>query len=257
MENQDNTVRKEMILAVDDEDGITEFIQFLFEAEGFEVKTASGGWQAWDYICKESFDFVLTDVRMDRGDGIELVEKVRDMLEPKPKIAIMSAYTDVLISDVYDRGAVAFVSKPTKSNNLVSMVRNALRKEETKWLSQIKHKESLLLTQDFESIEDALRLGLISYGKGGMFLQLSKDFPPEDHHVDFNIEFSSGSLKHFAGQGIVKWKRSTSSRLFYSGVGIEFVGFTSEMNGYFLHHLHANKPTAFIPIGMIPNSART
>ena len=115
---------KKKILTVDDEDGITDYVQSLFETAGFEVKTANGGWQAWEQICQEAFDFVITDVRMDHGDGIELVEKVRDMADPKPMIAVMSAYTDVLISDIYDRGAVAFIAKPPKSSSLLNIVKN-------------------------------------------------------------------------------------------------------------------------------------
>ncbi len=249
-------IQKGRILAVDDEDGITEYLQDLFETAGYDVQTASGGWQAWEQICSETFDFVMTDVRMERGDGIELVEKVRDMPNPKPVIAIMSAFTDVLISDVYERGAVAFISKPAKSNLLVNTVKKALTSDAEKWLDLSDRPNAAFIELSFDSAVDAVRLGLIGFGKGGLFLNLTSGFPFEEQPIRFKLDFNTGSVKSFQGQGIVKWVRRTSSRYFYQGAGIEFIGLNQESKAYVLNHNMANMPTSYIPVGVIPPEAK-
>jgi CheY-like chemotaxis protein len=247
---------KGKILAVDDEEGITEYLETLFTDAGFEVQTASGGWQAWDKICREPFDFVMTDVRMERGDGIELVEKVRDMPAPKPLIAIMSAYTDVLISDLYDRGAVAFISKPPTSSELINTVIKALKDDATKWLDTNEHLNAAELNIGLESIGDALKLGVLAFGAGGMFLHISNAPSLEGRYINFNIEFENGAIKHLQGYGLVKWIRTAGSPLFYAGIGVEFSKLSLESKAFILNQIKTVCPKAFIPIGMIPASAK-
>ena len=247
---------KPKILAVDDEEGITEYLHTIFTGAGFEVETASGGWQAWDRICKESFDFVITDVRMERGDGIELVEKIRDMPAPKPLIAIMSAYTDVLISDVYDRGAVAFISKPPSSSFLISTVKRALTDDAAKWLDSSDYPGSASLNLSFDSFADALKLGFIAIGTGGLFIHISNKQFVENQYVNLEIKFNSGAVESVQGVGLIKWTRLSTSRLFYGGLGIELIRLSPEAKAVILNQIANNSPTAFIPVGMIPAAAK-
>jgi hypothetical protein len=179
------------------------------------------------------------------------------MPEPKPLIAVMSAYTDVLISDVFDRGAVAFISKPHKSSYIIQTVKNALLSNETKWLDSKGPPDTATVEKHLESIEEALRLGLIGLGRGGMFLHMKEDFPIDEHPIKFNIDLKSNKPSRLAGHGIVRWMRPKGSRLFYSGVGIEFVGLSPESKEFVMSYTQSVQPTSFIPVGMIPQAAKT
>lgn len=243
---------KGKILAVDDEDGITEYLSFLLDKAGFEVKTAQGGWEAWDLISAEPFDFVLTDVRMDHGDGIELVEKIRKMNSPKPRIAIMSAFSDFSISDIFDRGAIGLIQKPPDSARLIEFVIDSLRSPLQKWGQAPTLKTDTKLDLMFPSYEKAFESGKISIGSGGMFIQTDDKFLLIDSVVEFNLKFASGSPSILNGYGYVRWVRGTSQRLFYSGIGLEFTTLEAKTRDFINSNLEQNHPQSYIPVGLAP-----
>jgi CheY-like chemotaxis protein len=249
-------VSKRKILAVDDEEGIVEYLQFLFQNAGYEVKTAGGGWEAWDLIRSEPFDFVITDVRMVKGDGIELVEKICDMDSPKPKVAIMSAYTDVSTADVFERGAVGLVQKPPKSEKILETVVEALRPLNEKWLSAVPVEDTKNLTLHYPSWAEAIKNGKLCLGAGGLFVHLDNDFPLVDSAINFTLTFSSGSPGELKGAGIARWVRAACLKVFYTGIGLEFTSLDAASRKFVLQQIESHGPRSFIPVGQASASTR-
>lgn len=249
---------KAKILAVDDESGITEFVQYMLQNAGFEVKTASGGWEAWDLITAEHFDFVISDVRMEKGDGVELAEKIRAMSVPKPKIALMSAYTDISLPDVYDRGAVALIQKPAKSELLVKTAEQAVIPEPQRWSDTA----PVALTSNepvrcrFSSFSEALKSGELQSGQGGLFVSCNGPLPLVDSIVSFAVTFASGEPLSLQGVGIVRWIRSKAPKFFYQGFGLELLRLDPASLAAIKSEIDLTKPGAFIPVGQVPPSAR-
>ncbi len=62
------------ILIVDDEQSMREWMRILFQREGFDVLVAEDGVVARDLVGREYIDVVLTDIRMPRLDGLELLQ---------------------------------------------------------------------------------------------------------------------------------------------------------------------------------------
>ena len=100
-----------------------EWMRILFLRDGFEVLVADDGLAARDLIAREYVDVVLTDIRMPRLDGIELLKAARE-LAPDAIVGMMTAHF-TRDSDEWRRarehGAVALFEKPFRDVNLVTL----------------------------------------------------------------------------------------------------------------------------------------
>src|SRR6266508_1451878 len=67
------------VLIVDDEQSMREWMRILFQRDGFDVLLAENGVAARDLLGREYVDVVLTDIRMPRMDGLELLKCAREI----------------------------------------------------------------------------------------------------------------------------------------------------------------------------------
>ena len=120
------------ILVVDDDGDIRMALEMLLQYEGFEVWTAKEGEEALARLEREleqgrSADVVLTDVKMPRMDGLELLDRIREQ-ESGPRVIMVSGHADVAMAvDAVLKGAVDFIEKPLDRNRVLVSIRNALR----------------------------------------------------------------------------------------------------------------------------------
>lgn len=115
------------VLIVDDEPFLREMVRDFLELEGFEVKEAAGGKEAYSLIAVDSFDCVITDMRMPNGDGFELAKKINSMTGRKPKIIFItgaSDISDVHVSELQFENVI--VSKPFVPDELVEIVKTTV-----------------------------------------------------------------------------------------------------------------------------------
>ncbi len=102
----------ERILIVDDEKDILRALEFILSRDGYTVTTASTGEEALEKIKKEEFDLVLTDLRMEGIDGIEVLRRVKE-LNPLTMVVIMTAYGTVESAvTAMKMGASDYIMKP-------------------------------------------------------------------------------------------------------------------------------------------------
>ncbi len=114
---------KPRILIVDDEQSMREWMRLLFQRDGFEVLTAEDGVAARELVTREYLDVVLTDIRMPRLDGVQLLKAVRD-LSPDAVVLMMTAHwtrDSIEWTEARDLGAEALFEKPFRDVNLVTM----------------------------------------------------------------------------------------------------------------------------------------
>jgi two-component system response regulator PilR (NtrC family) len=111
------------ILIVDDEQSMREWLRILFQRDGFEVLTADDGLTAREIVAREYVDVVLTDIKMPRVDGVQLLGSVRE-IAPDAVVLMMTAHW-TRDSDGWKRarelGAEALFEKPFREVNLVTM----------------------------------------------------------------------------------------------------------------------------------------
>ncbi len=113
------------VLVVDDEEAMRHVLLVFLQDRGFTVRAASSVAEALRELEVRPYDVVVTDVRMPGGSGIDLVRKGRD-LAPETSFLVMSAYgTQELALEAMKAGAVDYVSKPFKPDELVLKLRMA------------------------------------------------------------------------------------------------------------------------------------
>jgi two-component system, response regulator, stage 0 sporulation protein F len=99
------------VLIVDDEQEIRELLKDEFEYYGAVVLEAANGKIAAALWAKQPSDFVVTDIRMPGGDGIELLRTIKAHTRDVP-VLVMSAFSDISRNEANELGADAFFSKP-------------------------------------------------------------------------------------------------------------------------------------------------
>jgi len=117
------------ILVIDDEQASCRTLKLHFEDRGFEVETAGDAEEGLTFIKSESFDLVISDIRMPGRDGLSLLEEVRQLLPDLPFIMI-TAFQDLDSTVAAMRGgAVDYVPKPIDLEELEAAVDKAIIKD--------------------------------------------------------------------------------------------------------------------------------
>jgi len=119
------------ILVVDDEADLRELLEITLLKMGLDVDCAATLREARRYVADNSYDLVLTDMRLPDGLGLELVREVSS--SSKTPIAVITAYGSAENAVVaLKAGAFDYVSKPVVLDELRVMVRSALKLSDTK-----------------------------------------------------------------------------------------------------------------------------
>ncbi|MFQ5672591.1 MAG: sigma-54-dependent transcriptional regulator [Nitrospinales bacterium] len=117
------------ILVVDNEKSICDFLQIMLEKEGYEVLIARNGEIAAQLIRENIFDLVLTDIRMPRAGGIDVLETVNEV-SPSTPVVMMTAYASAETAvEAMKKGAYDYISKPFNVDDLQLIIKNAIEKK--------------------------------------------------------------------------------------------------------------------------------
>jgi ATP-dependent Lon protease len=120
---------KKNILVVDDEKMTRKNLSHLLTKEGYEVDTAASGVEALEKLEKNRFDLVITDLKMDKIDGLALLDSIKKN-SPGTEVIIITGYATVLTAvDAIKRGSFHFIAKPLKLDEIRSTVKKALLKK--------------------------------------------------------------------------------------------------------------------------------
>jgi len=117
---------QEKILIVDDEKSMCQYLSIMLRKEGYDVKTVHNGKKALQEIKESNFDVVITDIKMEGMDGIELLGAVKET-NPTLPVVIMTAYASTKTAiDALNRGAFHYLIKRAKNDEIKMVIRNAL-----------------------------------------------------------------------------------------------------------------------------------
>src|SRR5215471_135443 len=117
------------ILVVDDEENLRLVLRTMLKRAGYEVETASTGEEALDKVEAFGPDVVLTDVRMPKMSGLDLLASLRAK-QNAATVIVMSAYGSVdLALEAMKAGAYDYVGKPFKPDEIVLALRKAEERE--------------------------------------------------------------------------------------------------------------------------------
>jgi two-component system, NtrC family, response regulator AtoC len=139
------------ILVVDDEENIRLVLRTLLKKHGFDVEVADSGEAALALVDAFDPDVILTDVRMPRMGGLDMLATLKAKQHPATVI-VMSAYGNVdLAIEAMKAGAYDYVSKPFKPDEVVLALRKAEERETLRRENRAL-KEQIQKENQFESI---------------------------------------------------------------------------------------------------------
>jgi len=141
----------ETILVVDDDEDILDLIERHLSNRGYEVLTAYDGEQAISLLDKLMFDLVITDLKMPKFDGMEVLKKAKEK-DPNIEVVILTGHgtMDNVVEALRDGGAFDYLQKPLHNIKQLSFVtkkaleRKRLRLENQKLLEALNETNSRL-----------------------------------------------------------------------------------------------------------------
>ena len=130
------------ILVVEDKKSLQQVVKKTLEGEGYAVETADDGKQAVDKIKKKKYELILTDLKLPKADGLEVLETVRKY-DPQTPLIIFTAYGTIedAVSAIKG-GATEFLEKPVKNEVLLPLVEKLIERRRLQM-------ENMLLKEEF------------------------------------------------------------------------------------------------------------
>jgi len=112
------------ILVLDDEETMADSIRNLLRKRGFSVESFSNPIAALNVLQREKFDLILTDFKMPNVDGLEMIDRIRE-LRPESKIILMTAFSSIPNAvEAMKRGANEYISKPFEWEELEQKIKH-------------------------------------------------------------------------------------------------------------------------------------
>jgi ATP-dependent Lon protease len=134
------TNKRPRILVVDDEEIARKNLEHILRKENYTVVTAENGLEAVKKMEESDYDVILTDIRMETVNGIEVLEKAKSKY-PDTKVIMITGYASINSAiESMKKGAFHYIEKPFKVDKVRSVVKQAVEKK----LSTISTKGSVL-----------------------------------------------------------------------------------------------------------------
>lgn len=154
------------ILIIEDEKSMREVLKILLEEETYEVTSAANGEEGISCIQKDIFDIVITDIKMPKADGFEILKKTRE-ISPETLVIMITAFgTTESAIEAMKQGAYDYIHKPFKIDEIRLVVRKAFEKK--------KLSEELLVLR--EKVHSSFRLENL-IGKSSTMQELFRLIP--------------------------------------------------------------------------------
>ena len=108
------------LLVVDDDQGMLKTLSYILKDIGYDVVSRSLVTEAVEIIKEQTFDIIMSDIRMPGMNGVELIKKVKQT-SPGTPVVMITAYTmHELVEEAKREGALAVFSKPLDINKMIA-----------------------------------------------------------------------------------------------------------------------------------------
>jgi two-component system, NtrC family, response regulator PilR len=132
-----------MILVVDDEQSMRDFLAIMLKKEGYEVVTAEDGNEAIKALEEDMYDLVITDIKMPGIDGLQVLNSVK-RTSPNTLVIVITAYSsaeDAVLA--MKHGALDYITKPFEIEKIKLVIKHALDRKKL-------HEEHNFYKQQYE-----------------------------------------------------------------------------------------------------------
>jgi len=134
-------MNKTNILVVDDEKDICRALNIILSKEGYAVTEAYNGEQAVDLLKKQTFDIIMTDIKMDKMGGFEVLKHAQS-LAPGSSVVMMTAFASVGSAvEAMRAGAADYITKPFINDDIRLTIKRIVLSRELQMENQILRQE--------------------------------------------------------------------------------------------------------------------
>lgn len=122
-----DSLKGKKILIVEDDEMLRDILCDIFSSEQAEVIQAVNANEALSILKDNSIDAVMTDMRMEGGDGISLLIQFSSLPRPRPALFVCTGFNELSPELIKKYGIVKIFEKPFDKNELISSVLNHLK----------------------------------------------------------------------------------------------------------------------------------
>jgi DNA-binding NtrC family response regulator len=189
------------LLVVDDEPIAVRNLERVLAKEGYEVSTASNGQSALRLLRQKTFDIVLTDLKMEKVDGMQVLKRCKES-DPDVEVIVITGFAAVDTAiEAMKQGAYHYVAKPFKLDEVRKVVREAVEKVALK-------KENRRLRESIETFKE--RVDIVTQDPGMLrVLDTARDVTAADCNILITGE--SGTGKELIARFIHRQSRRSAS----------------------------------------------
>ena len=138
------------ILVIDDDTSFCVMLKTFLQKKGYEVTNAFTAKEAEEAIKNQTFDVVLTDIRLPDSDGIQILKSIKEV-SFATQVILMTGYTDIKTAvSAMKMGAYDYVGKPINPDEILHTIEQSLKKKAEKpEVSEKKAEKQIVPTSAF------------------------------------------------------------------------------------------------------------
>lgn len=114
------------VLVVDDEPIVIKRLKSFLEKEGLDVEVYSSSLEAWERIKTKKFDLLITDLKMEGIDGLELLTKAQELYPDLYVVVITGFATTDTANESFKKGVFDFLAKPFRLSDLKAILQKII-----------------------------------------------------------------------------------------------------------------------------------
>lgn len=172
------------LLIVDDEKIALKNLEHVLKKEGYEVTATQSGTNALALLEKQAFDVVLTDLRMEKVDGMQVLKKCRESWPDSEVVMITGFATLESAVEAMKHGAFYYIAKPFRLDEVRKVVTEALEKIRLK-------RENRQLREQIESYQGKVKI-ITQDAAMQRLLEMARQVAPTDCNVLVTGESGTG-----------------------------------------------------------------
>ncbi len=175
---------KGKLLIVDDEKVAVRNLEHVMTKEGYEVVATQSGGNALQHLDKQAFDVVLTDLRMEKVDGMQVLQRCRET-SPDTEVILITGYATLESAvEAMKHGAFYYIAKPFRLDEVRKVVAEAMAKVRL-------CRENRALREQVESFQGKVRI-ITQDAEMQRLLDMARQVAPTDCNVLITGESGTG-----------------------------------------------------------------
>lgn len=240
--------RLPVALVVDDERDICDMLSEALVAKGIKVVTCAEPSRVLELVERRKIDVVISDIRMPKMDGVELLKQLRKKYPYYPPFIFITGYSDHSLESVLSLGAVALLDKPIDLDKLFQLIMEQYVDD-----PMDRNRPERAETDVAVRVDSKLDLKIKDIGRGGVFIPMKEPTYQVGEQLQFEFNLGeNGELIKALGE--IVWVRNSSADVEKNGLGVKFLNLSAKDRAHIEEFVHYHKVMSFIPSPESSNS---